>query len=524
MSIEDLAQVNVSSVSKTEQPLADAAAAIYVIDRDDIVQSGAATLPEMLRLAPNLQTFQTSPAEWVVTARGLSGNPAAQTFSNKLLVLIDGRPVYTPLFSGVYWDLPDVLPDNVDRIEVISGPGATLWGANAVNGVINVITRPSTAMSRFHADVRAGPDRQLAGLRFTGTAGDSLGFEVHARAMREDAALLAGGASAEDPWERLGGGFRLDWTPSATDQLSIQGELFEGRLHQPGDAKEDIAGGHVVVRWKHRTSDTGELQAQAFYDRIERDARPEGGRFFVDTYDAEFQHSSQVAERHQLVFGAGARIAAYEIAGTSALFFDPPSRDLFIANAFVQDSFALTPNLTATAGLKVEHLPYAGTSVLPEFRLAWKPAPAMLLWSAVSRAVRSPTPFDVEVQERAGAVSLSGNPQFRTEKLTASSWARACSRRPGCRSRQRCSTTATTTCAPSRSCRGRGFRWVGETASKAMPTGSRLGPTGIRLRGGSSQRVRRFSSKTSNSNPAPREFSGRRSSAATRLTRSSGLR
>ena len=357
MSIEDLAQVNVSSVSKTEQPLADAAAAIYVIDRDDIVQSGAATLPEMLRLAPNLQTFQTSPAEWVVTARGLSGNPAAQTFSNKLLVLIDGRPVYTPLFSGVYWDLPDVLPDNVDRIEVISGPGATLWGANAVNGVINVITRPSTAMSRFHADVRAGPDRQLAGLRFTGTAGDSLGFEVHARAMREDAALLAGGASAEDPWERLGGGFRLDWTPSATDQLSIQGELFEGRLHQPGDAKEDIAGGHVVVRWKHRTSDTGELQAQAFYDRIERDARPEGGRFFVDTYDAEFQHSSQVAERHQLVFGAGARIAAYEIAGTSALFFDPPSRDLFIANAFVQDSFALTPNLTATAGLKVEHLP-----------------------------------------------------------------------------------------------------------------------------------------------------------------------
>jgi len=419
MSIEDLATVNVSSVSKTDQPLGDAPAAIYVIDREDIVRSGAATLPEMLRLAPNIQVFQTSPAEWVVTARGLSGNPDAQNFSNKLLVLVDGRTVYTPLFSGVYWDLPDVIPDSIDRIEVIGGPGATLWGANAVNGVINVITRRSTEMDSAYADVRAGPDRQLAGVRLAGAAGDALGFEVHARGMREDAAFLPSGASAEDSWGRVGGGFRLDWTAREGDTVALQGEVFGGRLHQPGGAHEDTSGRNLTARWNHRTSETGELQAQAFYDRIERDSRPAGGRFFVDTYDAEFQHSSLVAGRHRLVFGGGARIASYTIEGTPSLFFDPASRDLFIANGFVQDNVELAPGLAATAGLKVERLPYAGASLLPELRLAWKATPTTLVWGSASRAVRSPTPFDTEVQERAPGVALSGNPLFSAEKLTA---------------------------------------------------------------------------------------------------------
>ena len=418
MSIDELAQVNVSSVSKADQPLADAPAAIYVIDHEDIVRSGAATIPEMLRLAPNLQTFEQAPGKWVVTARGLNGSENAQNFPNKLLVLVDGRAVYTPLFSGVYWDLPDVLPDNVERIEVISGPGAALWGANAVNGVINIITRNAGQTSGFYTDLRAGPDRQIGGVRIGGALGDQVAYRADIRALREDAFRTATGAPAHDAWERLGGSFRLDWAPSAADQVSLLGEATTGDHLVPG-GKEDIAARSLTLRWNRHEANGGELQGQLYYDRSQRDERPSGGgEFHVDTYDGEVQRSWLFGSHH-VVAGAGARLAAYVINGTASLFFVPPSDTLFIANAFAQDSFALTPALSATAGLKVEHLPYAGTSLSPELRLAWKPLATTLVWASVERAVRSPTPFDDTVQERAGFVSLSVNPQFRTEKLVA---------------------------------------------------------------------------------------------------------
>lgn len=419
MSIEDLAELSVTSVSKSDQPLGDAPAAIYVISREDIVRSGAATLPEMLRLAPNVQVFQTHPGGWVVTARGLGGNPEAQSYSNKLLVLVDGRSVYTPLFSGVYWDMPDVLPDSVERIEVISGPGATLWGANAVNGVINVITRRSGDLERFHLDARAGPERQAAGLRVAGQAGEALAYEVHARALREDAADLAGGVEGEDGWRRLGGGFRLDWSASEADLVTLQGELFDGRQNQPGDMREDFSGRSLTLRWMRQTGATGEVQAQVYYDRIARDSRSSGGgKFRTDTFDGELQHSFE-SGAHRVVIGGGARLIDYAIEGTPSFFFVPARDELLIANAFAQDSVAITSHVTLTAGLKLESLPYAGVSLLPEFRVAWKASPTALLWGAVSRAVRSPTPFDTDVQERAGAVELNGNPDFLTEKLIA---------------------------------------------------------------------------------------------------------
>lgn len=420
MSIEDLAQVSVSSVSKTDQPLGDASAAVYVISREDIVSSGAVTLPEMLRLAPNLQVYQTSPSEWVVTARGLNGNREAQSYSNKLLVLVDGRPVYTPLFSGVYWDLPDIMPDSVARIEVISGPGATLWGANAVNGVINVISRNSAEMSAAYVDARAGPDRQAAGLRFAGRAAENLTYALHGRYLHEESYLTPAGFDAEDGWKRLGGGFRLDWTPSAADLVTLQADIVDGLHGQAGGSREEFSGRNLTLRWTRETGN-GELQAQVFYDRIARDDGADGGgRFHQDTFDADIQHSFTLGRRHQIVWGGGARLVDYEIFGSPSFFFDPAERELLIANAFLQDSFTLTSDLTLTAGIKVEHLPYAGTKLLPEFRVAWKPAPAALIWGSVARAVRSPTPFDVDVEERVGALlSLSGNPHFRTEKLTA---------------------------------------------------------------------------------------------------------
>ena len=414
--IEDLGDVNVTSVSKTDQPLSDAAADIFVIDRDDIERSGAATLPEMLRLAPNLQVYQKGPSSWVVTARGLNGSSSTQSYANKLLVLVDGRTVYTPLFSGVYWDLPDVLPDNIDRIEVISGPGATLWGANAVNGVINIITRDSSETRGLYANVRAGPDRQALGLRAGGFLGDNVSYRVGVRWLNEDAMTSSAGLPGEDDFNRLGGNFRIDWTPSEKDQVSLEGDLFGGNADHPG-APEDIDGRSLVLKW-NRGDAAHQFQAQVFYDRFSRDSGVQG-EFHADTYDGEFQHSFALGSQH-IVWGAGARAVTYQINGTDALFFDPPSRTLFIADGFVQDSWSVTPKLTATAGLKVEHLPFEGNSLLPEVRLAWKPSADALLWAAVSRAVRSPTPFDTDVQERVGAlVSLSGDPKFRAEKLTS---------------------------------------------------------------------------------------------------------
>jgi iron complex outermembrane receptor protein len=420
MTIEDLADINVTSVSRTDQPLSDAPAAIYVISHDDIARSGALTIPEMLRLAPNLQVYQTGPGQWVVTARGLNGSLQAQNFSNKLLVLVDGRTVYTPLFSGVFWDLPDVLPDSIDRIEVISGPGATLWGANAVNGVINVITRSAAQLDGAYAAARLGPDRQAAGVRLAGSAGEDLAYSVSARYLREDAFFTPAGASADDGWHRIGGGFRLDWTPSERDAVTLQGELFGGKAAQAGGLEEPFSGRSLSLRWNRTGAGGGETQAQVFYDRIFRDELSTGGaRFHTDTFDGDIQHSFALGTRHQVVVGAGARLIKYDITGSSSLFFDPGRADLFIANAFIQDRFAITPKLVLTGGLKVENLPYSGASLLPEMRLAWKPSEKALLWTSVSRAVRSPTPFDEDVEERVGPISISGNPGFLTEKLTA---------------------------------------------------------------------------------------------------------
>ena len=420
LSIEQLAQIQVRSALKRPQPLSDAPASIYVIDHEQIVRSGAVTIPEILRLAPNLQVYQQSPSHWVVTARGLDGDPVAQSYSNKLLVLVDGRTVYTPLFSGVYWDLPDLLPDDIERIEVISGPGATLWGANAVNGVINIVTRGSGSTSGAYTDLEAGTVQQVAGLRYGGLAGPDLSYRLYARLIRQDAARVPGDGSAGDSWRRLGGGFRIDWTPGARDAVTFQGDIFGGNDDEPGPAHEEISGRDLVLRWNRAAGHDQQIQVQAFYDRFRRADRPDNGSFYADTYDIDAQHSFRVGSRNDIVWGGGARLVRYNINGTSSLFFDPTGRDLFLANIFMQDTFALSRAIKLTAGIKAERDPYVGFSLLPDFRLAIKPDNSTLLWAAVSRAVRSPTPFDEDVQERVGSVvSLSGNPDFRTEKLTA---------------------------------------------------------------------------------------------------------
>lgn len=419
MSIDQLADIDVSSVTKTSETIADAPAAIYVITHEDIVRSGATTIPEILRLAPNLQVAQTSASKYVITARGLSGSNAAQNFPNKLLVLIDGRSVYTPLYSGVYWDMQDVLPRDIARIEVISGPGATLWGANAVNGVINIITRSSGDTQGGLMVASAGDYQGGIGLRYGGRISENLTYRVYAKAYGYRDTLTSTGTRAHDNWTKPQGGFRFDWAPTLADTLTLQGDAYKGADAQPGQPDEDIEGRNILARWTHAGSGGSSIQVQAYYDRTARGTE-QGGRFWLDTYDFDLQHQFNLGSRNALVWGGGARFSRYTILGAAALQFAPASRTLKLANVFVQDSITLTPALKAVVGLKLEDDPYSGATLLPSARLSWKPAEGVLLWAAASRAIRSPTPFDRDVVETVGSqVFLKGDADFQPERLTA---------------------------------------------------------------------------------------------------------
>lgn len=430
LSLDELANVNISSVSKTSEALADAPAAIYVITHDDIVRSGATNIPEILRLAPNLYVAQMTAGRYTITARGLSGNQHDQNFTNKLLVMIDGRSVYTPLYSGVYWDMQDLLPDDIERIEVVSGPGATLWGANAVNGVINIITRRSGETQGLLASADAGSRERTGGLRFGGKLSENVAARFYVRALDQDETRTAKHPAsdsailpdvpANDAWWRIQGGFRLDWTPNDRDGLTLQGDLMHSRSDQYAGGDELTHSRNLLARWTRTEAGGGALEVQAYYDGEGRHTRNNGGAFSIDTYDLYFQHNNAPSAKDDFVWGGGIRASRFDIRGNASIYFVPPRRTLTLANAFAQYGWAFTPRAKLTLGIKVEKDPYAGASLLPSARLSWKPAEPILLWGAVSRAVRSPTPFDRDVVEAVGgAPFLTGNSRFRTEKLTA---------------------------------------------------------------------------------------------------------
>ena len=419
LSIEQLANLQVTSVTKAPEPLSDAPASIYVITSEEIMRSGATTLPEMLRLAPNLFVAQTSASSYVISARGLNGNNQAQSFSDKLLVLIDGRSVYTPLFSGVYWDMRDLVPEDIDRIEVISGPGAALWGANAVNGVINVISKSSSRTQGGFVDVGGGNLQDLGILRYGGRISPDLTYRAYVRASYGAQTLTSAGDPGHDHRMITRGGFRFDWAASAADQLTLQGDAFQGGHAQLGAPDEDVNGRNLLARWDHAWQGGAALQVQAYYDRSGRTSEDGGGSFWVDTYDLDVQHSF-TAGRHQIVAGGGYRSAVYTIHSNASLLFSPSSGALNLANGFVQDTISLARPLKLTLGLKLEDDPYSGVSALPNLRLSFTPGPHAMFWAAASRAIRSPTPFDRDVMEKLGAlVYLIGDANFRPEKLTA---------------------------------------------------------------------------------------------------------
>ncbi|MCE7797110.1 TonB-dependent receptor [Sphingobium sufflavum] len=416
MSITALSDLDVSSVTKSPGALADAPGAIYVITHDDIVRSGTLTLPGILRLAPNLQVMRNTANGFVITARGQSGNPDAQNFANKLLVLIDGRSVYSPLFSGVYWDMQDVLPEDIDRIEVVSGPGATLWGANAVNGVINIITRRSGTTQGLYATGVAGNRTYDAGLRYGGRLGGDLNYRIYGKARR----TLESNAGANDGTRRIQGGFRIDWSPSSSDDVMLLADVYDGVRGQRLSPDETFHGQHMVARWNRTSASGSTFQLQGYYDRNGRETEQGGGRFGIDTFDLSFEQGFALGSAHRIVWGGGARVSRYDIDGANGLDFVPDRRTIFLGNIFAQDSIVVTPSLTGIVGVKLEQDPFSGLVLLPNARLAWKPSSGSLLWASVSRAIRAPAPFDHDVSETlGGSLFLVGSQDIRSEKLIA---------------------------------------------------------------------------------------------------------
>jgi iron complex outermembrane recepter protein len=422
LSLEELGDIEITSVSKQPQALSTAPAAIYVITHDDIVRSGATSIPEILRLAPNLQVAETSPSNYIITARGFSGNSNAQNFSDKLLVLIDGRSVYNPLFSGMYWDMQDVLPEDIERIEVISGPGATLWGANAVNGVINIVTRKSSDTQGGVIELGAGNQETSASLQYGGRITDDATYRAYVKAFRDSSFETSSGASAQDGWGKPQAGFRVDWNPSA-DQITFQGDIYHGDEEQPASPDQWISGGNLQASWQRDLGGGSSLQVMAYYDRVERLSDGDGG-FALNTYDLEFQHDFTLGSWNKIVWGAGERIADYNIvnrlSSASSLIFAPDTGQLSLTDFFAQDQISLADDFDLTAGLKLEYDPYSGLTPMPNLRATWRATDNAMFWAAVSRAVRSPTPFDTDVEEKLGSsVFLIGNPDFLPEKLTA---------------------------------------------------------------------------------------------------------
>jgi iron complex outermembrane recepter protein len=416
LSLDDLLNVEITSVSRHSERLFDAPASIYVIGSEDIRRSGATTLPEVLRLAPNLTVAnvgRTGPAQQAISARGFNNN-----VGNKLLVLIDGRTVYTPLFSGVFWDQQDVLLSDIDRIEVISGPGATLWGANAVNGVINVITKPASETQSGVGSATLGSFTREVALRWGGTV-RAVSYRAYAKFGGWDHTKQANGADLRNAWHRRQGGFRADWG-SSRDTVTVQGDAYTGGSEHRGfvGAIEvpalEVSGFNVTTRWTRRLQGSANMQLQAYIDQSDRNDivlfGPKAALF-----DVEFQHSSPIG-RHRFTWGSGYRRAHDRIDPAAFSRFIPDSRTLNWGNVFVHGEMRLSRRVGATIGTKLERNDYTGLEHLPSARVTWKMSETHLLWGGVSRAVRAPSRYDREVFSPMNPpYRVIGGPNFRSE-------------------------------------------------------------------------------------------------------------
>jgi iron complex outermembrane receptor protein len=399
LGIEDLMNLEVVSTAKQAQRVADAAAAVFVITQDDIRRSGATSIPEALRMVPGVEAAQIDSAKWAISIRGFNGR-----FASKLLVMVNGRSIYTPIFSGVYWEIQDLLLEDIERIEVIRGPGASLWGANAVNGIINIITKHAADTQGGMVSLTAGNQHQpILGVRYGGQLGDNGHYRVYGKYLNEGPLVDNEGKDAGDNWRLGSGGFRVDWAPSSTNAFNLQGDTYTGDLNQnltapslfPPFAQHlkdttQTSGGNVQAQWQHTLSPTSQLSLQTYYQWEQRQEALQDEQ--LDIFDLDFQHSFALGERQKLIWGLDYRLYSDDFKDTLLSSFSPSSRRYDLLSGFFQDQVSLfSDRLNFTFGVKLERNDFTGWEFQPSARLLWTPNSWQRVWAAIARAVRTPS-------------------------------------------------------------------------------------------------------------------------------------
>jgi len=448
---EELLSLEVTSVSKKKQQAKNVAAAVFIITQEDIRRSGVTSIPEALRMAPGIQVSRMDSNKWAITSRGFTSQ-----YSNKLLVMIDGRTVYTPSYSGVYWETQDTLMEDIERIEVIRGPGATIWGANAVNGIINVITKQASDTLGGLVVVGAGnEEKAFSSLRYGTELNKTTDARIYFKYNKRDSSYAVKSYSpnlddAGDDWKSLYAGFRIDSQVSNIDNWTIQGDVYKVDANQiinitkdpnnPANAflapfflaendpdEANSSGWNILSKWEHKFSDNSATSLQIYYDHNTR------SEAFVnqqhDTLDIDFQHQFQMLENHSVIWGLGYRHIEDDFENTFTTSLNPNKKSSNLYSGFVQDEIRLLPNtLHLTMGTKIEHNENTGYEVQPSVRLVWFADARNTFWTALSRAARTPSRMENSGQITVAVVpipptfdplvlSLSGNENFKSESL-----------------------------------------------------------------------------------------------------------
>ena len=434
VSLEDLMNIEVTSVSRKEQKLSETGAAIFVITQDDIHRSGAANIPDVLRMAPGVNVAQVDANAWAISIRGFNSR-----YSNKILVLIDGRSIYSPIYSGVLWDQIHVPLEDIDRIEIIRGPGGTVWGANAVNGVISIITMSSKATQGGLVVAEAGSQESGGLAQYGGAAGSVGTWRGFGSYSNTNSSISPAGGAGADGWHDFHGGFRADLALSPSDNLMVQGDAYE---NAEGQTLTMVLSDHLPVvatfndpitvnsndlqaRWTHTMSNGSETSLNVYYNHVNR--YDQGSIDNLNSFDIDFEHHLTVNSRNDLVWGLGYRVADERISNGYSVTWVPPQQTDSLYSGFVQDEIRLANSLRFMIGTKLEHNAITGFEYEPSAQLVWTPNDRQTIWLSASQAIRQPSRQDVGIQFDESIVPLGGsnfgvveiltNKNFRAEQL-----------------------------------------------------------------------------------------------------------
>ncbi|SFK90648.1 iron complex outermembrane recepter protein [Nitrosomonas aestuarii] len=434
LDLEQLMNVEVTTVSKKSQTLMKTAAAVHVISNDDIRRSGATSLPEVLRGVPGVQVAQVDANKWAVSIRGFNDR-----FANKLLVMVDGRSVYTPLLTGVFWNMQDMLLEDIDRIEVIRGPGGAVWGANAVNGVINIITKSADQTQGTQITFLGGSQEKNLSARYGAKLNDQTSFRLFAKGKHVENFYDTQQYQANDQWRNFLTGFRVDSEFDANNQWMLQGNYKVGTADQLGITEFlsrnaianqiDYQSGDILFRWTNQQSENNKWRFQAYYDYFSRNSL--NVTHEVNTLDIDIQNQLKLLDKHDVVWGLGYRAVFDNLESSYIFTFDPKQRYTRTFSAFVQDDIQLAESVRFTLGSKIEHNSYTGFEFQPNARLLWEINERNSVWTAASRAVRIPSRSDTDVRVNLETIpsrnpfipptliSAFGNKNLNSEKVYA---------------------------------------------------------------------------------------------------------